>query len=239
MTCVPIDMLPIHSVHCSLLPEQGKSVVVYFTSEHSFKHRPVWHHILLIYKIVIHVSHTYMHFKWNKFTFELESWRNILWCPLRRAFTFEYKKHLKRYEWNVRGARTGIENCWFTHSVSSLGRVYQVVHKNQMSAFEVVGAFFIIHALASRLPPLFYAPATNDVRKASVHYNRLWSFTELIPNRPRLHRDALYKWLISPLLCRVRKLLDLIKNIKICVLKMNISFVVLTGLMCFERHEGE
>ncbi len=74
---------------------------------------------------------------------------------------------------------------------------------------------------------------------ASVHYNRLWSITELIPNRPRLHRDALYKWLISPLLCRVRKLLDLIKNIKICVLKMNISFVVLTGLMCLERHEGE
>ncbi len=33
---VPIDMLPIHSVYCSLLPEQGKSVVVYFTPEHSF-----------------------------------------------------------------------------------------------------------------------------------------------------------------------------------------------------------
>ncbi len=29
-------MLPIHRVHCSLLPEQEKSVVVYFTSEHSF-----------------------------------------------------------------------------------------------------------------------------------------------------------------------------------------------------------
>ncbi len=26
----------LHSVHCSLLPEQGKSVEVYFTSEHSF-----------------------------------------------------------------------------------------------------------------------------------------------------------------------------------------------------------
>ncbi len=32
--------------------------------------------------------------------------------------------------------------------------------------------------------------ATNDVRKASVHYNQLWSITEPIPNRPRLHRDA-------------------------------------------------
>ncbi len=28
--------LSLHSVHCSLLPEQGKSVKVYFTSEHSF-----------------------------------------------------------------------------------------------------------------------------------------------------------------------------------------------------------
>ncbi len=26
----------LHSVHCSLLPEQGKSIEVYFTSEHSF-----------------------------------------------------------------------------------------------------------------------------------------------------------------------------------------------------------
>ncbi len=39
--------------------------------------------------------------------------------------------------------------------------------------------------------------ATNDVRKASVHYNQLWSITELIPNRPRLHRDAPWKRLIS------------------------------------------
>ncbi len=36
MNCVPFDMFPIHCVHCSLLPEQGKYVVVYFTSEHSF-----------------------------------------------------------------------------------------------------------------------------------------------------------------------------------------------------------
>ncbi len=32
-----------------------------------FKHRRVWHHIPLIYKILIHVSHTYMHFEWNTF----------------------------------------------------------------------------------------------------------------------------------------------------------------------------
>ncbi len=47
--------------------------------------------------------------------------------------------------------RTRIENCRFRHSVFSPGCDYQVVHKSQMSAFEVVGAFFIIHALASRL----------------------------------------------------------------------------------------
>ncbi len=36
----------------------------------------------------------------------------------------------------------GIENRWFTHSVSSPGRAYQVVHKTQMSAFEVVAEYF-------------------------------------------------------------------------------------------------
>ncbi len=59
-------------------------------------------------------------------------------------------------------ARTGIENRWFTHSVSSPGLAYQVVHKNQ-SAFEVFGAFCIIRALASRLPPPLNAPATKHV----------------------------------------------------------------------------
>ncbi len=38
--------------------------------------------------------------------------------------------------------RTVIENRWFTHSVSSADRAYQVVHKSQMLAFKVVGAFF-------------------------------------------------------------------------------------------------
>ncbi len=33
----------------------------------NFKHRRVWHHIPLIYTILIHVSHTYMHFEWNMF----------------------------------------------------------------------------------------------------------------------------------------------------------------------------
>ncbi len=59
--------------------------------------------------------------------------------------------------------RTVIENCWFTHSVSSPGRAYQVVHKSQMSAFEVVAAFLIIHALVSRLTPPLCAPATKQV----------------------------------------------------------------------------
>ncbi len=34
---------------------------------------------------------------------------------------------------------------------------------------------------------------TNNVRKASVHYNRLWSITEPIPNRPHLHRIAMHR----------------------------------------------
>ncbi len=38
----------LHSVHCSLLPEQGKSVEVYFTSEHSLMDlRCTNHHIRL------------------------------------------------------------------------------------------------------------------------------------------------------------------------------------------------
>ncbi len=86
---------------------------------------------------------------------------------------------------NVGGcARTGIENRWFTHSVSSPGRAYQVVHKSQISAFEVVGVFFLLYA-HSRLASLRHCMlprqsmyATNDFRKASVHYNRLWSITD-------------------------------------------------------------
>ncbi len=41
--------------------------------------------------------------------------------------------------------------------------VVMVVHKSQMSTFEVVVAFFIIRALASRLPSPFYAPVTKHV----------------------------------------------------------------------------
>ncbi len=62
MNCVPIDMLPIHSVHCSLLHEQGnplkftslRNIHSCFALRNVFKHRLVWHHILLIY--TIHVS---------------------------------------------------------------------------------------------------------------------------------------------------------------------------------------
>ncbi len=67
----------LHRVHCSLLPEQGKSVVVYFTSEHSFmvctaqrlqaQMSAISNTVPLIYTILIHVSHTYMRFEWNTF----------------------------------------------------------------------------------------------------------------------------------------------------------------------------
>ncbi len=73
------------------------------------------------------------------------------------------------------------------------GRAYQVVHKSQMSAFEVVGAFLLcahwrLASLRHCMLPRQNMYATNDVRKASVHYNWSWSITEPIPNR--LHRDA-------------------------------------------------
>ncbi len=58
------------------------------------------------------------------------------------ALWMEYVRFELESWWNMGGARTVIENRWFTHSVSSADRAYQVVHKSQMSAFEVVGAFF-------------------------------------------------------------------------------------------------
>ncbi len=53
--------------------------------------------------------------------------------------------------------------------------------KARCRLFKVVGACLIICTLASRLATPLYALTTNDVRKASVHYNRLRSITELIP----------------------------------------------------------
>ncbi len=178
-------------------PEQGKSVVVYFTSEHSFmvctaqrlqaQMSAISNTVPLIYTILIHVSHTYMRFEWN--TFDSNWNRGGISCDVHFA------GHLRSKCAEQGGARTGIENRWFTHGVSSSGRAYQVVHKSQMSAFEVVGAFLIMRA--SRLASLRHCMlprqsmyATNDVRKASVHYNRLWFITEPIPTCPRLHRDA-------------------------------------------------
>ncbi len=61
-----------------------------FALRNVFTHERVWHNIPLIYTILIHVLHTSMHFEWNIYVrFELESWRSILWCALRRALTFE------------------------------------------------------------------------------------------------------------------------------------------------------
>ncbi len=56
-----------------------------------------------------------------------------------------------------------VRDMIYTQRVSSPGRAHLVVHKSQMSAFEVVGLFLIIRALASLLPPPSYAPATKHV----------------------------------------------------------------------------
>ncbi len=87
----------LHRVHCSQAGEICWSLLYFgtfiygFALRNVFTHRRVWHHIpLYIYTILIHVLHTSMHFEWNIYIrFELESWRNILWCPLRRALAFE------------------------------------------------------------------------------------------------------------------------------------------------------
>ncbi len=85
----------LHSVHCSLLPEQGKAAEVYFTSEHSFMDlrcatslRTDECDTVNIYNLNSRLAH--FNALWMEYVrFELESWRNIVWCPLRRALAFE------------------------------------------------------------------------------------------------------------------------------------------------------
>ncbi len=141
----------------------------------------------LIYTILIQVSHTYMHFEWNMFA--------LKWNHGGISCDVHFAGHLRSNRTNIwsdksnirnvrGGARTGIENRWFIHIMSSPGRAYQVVHKSQMLALVVVGVFFIMRAFASCLPPPLFAPTTKHVcekLKASVHYNQLWSITEPIP----------------------------------------------------------
>ncbi len=90
----------LHSVHCSLLPEQGKAAEVYFTSEHSFMDlrcatslRTDECDIIYVYSVnICNLNSRLAHFNalWMEYVrFELESWRNIVWCPLRRALAFE------------------------------------------------------------------------------------------------------------------------------------------------------
>ncbi len=69
---------------------------------------------------------------------------------------------------------------------------------------------FLLYA-HSRLTSLCYCMlpqqsmyVAKDVRRASVHYNLIWSITEPIPNRPRLHCDAPEKRLISTPLLQTR-----------------------------------
>ncbi len=117
--------------------------------------------------------------------FELESWWNILWYYLGWAFTIEIKQTSEVIRVTYKMCWAGGHEDWNWEPLIYTQRVFSRsclpgCFKSQMSAFEVVGAFLI-----------------NAPWKASVHYNRLWSITEPIPNRPRLHRDAPYKWFIS------------------------------------------
>ncbi len=86
----------LHRVHWSLLPEQGNPLK--FTS---FRNSHSW--ICAAQRLhartsvasytsvnIYNFNSRLAHFEWNIYVrFELESWRNILWCPLRRALTIE------------------------------------------------------------------------------------------------------------------------------------------------------
>ncbi len=111
----------LHSVHCSLLPEQGKSVEVYFISAHSFLDLLCATSSNKDECDIIYLC-KYIQFKFTSRThqcslngtyvrFELKSCRNILWCPLRRALTFKKNKRLKWWEknTNVQSGGGGLE----------------------------------------------------------------------------------------------------------------------------------
>ncbi len=153
-------MLPIHSVHCSLLPEQEKSVVVYFTSEHS---------IIVCTAQRLQARTSVTSYASDIYNFKSHSLRIMAEYPVMSTSQGTYVRIEQTSEairvtyemCRAGGARTEIENRWFIHSVSSPGCAYQVDHKNQMSAFEVVGVFF--YYMRTRLPPPLYAPATKHV----------------------------------------------------------------------------
>ncbi len=102
----------LHSVHCSLLPEQGKAAEVYFTSEHSFMDlrcatslRTDECDIIYVCKYIqFKFTSRTLHALWMEYVrFELESWRNIVWCPLRR--------HLRSNRTNVWSDKSTYEMC--------------------------------------------------------------------------------------------------------------------------------
>ncbi len=140
MNCVPIDMLPTQG---PLLPTQGpllptpwagKSVEVYFTLEHSFMdctaqrlhaRTSVTSYTSDIYNLNSRLAHLYA--LWMEYVrFELESWRNILMSTSQGTYVrIEQTSEAIRVTYQmcvcvcVWGGGAGIENRWFTHSVSS------------------------------------------------------------------------------------------------------------------------
>ncbi len=86
----------------SLLPEQGKSVEFYFISAHSFLDLLCATSSNKDECDIIYLC-KYIQFKFTSRThqcslngtyvrFELKSWWNILWCPLRRALTVQIEQ---------------------------------------------------------------------------------------------------------------------------------------------------
>ncbi len=154
----PYTQCPLHptpwagAIHCSL--RHFRTLIHGFVLRNIFKHK----YTSDIYNFNSCLAHLYA--LWMEHVrFETGIMAEY---PLMSTSKDTYVQMELTYEmYRAGGGR--IENCWFTHSVSSPGRAYQVVHKSQMSAFEVVGAFLIVRELASRLPPPLYAPATKHV----------------------------------------------------------------------------
>ncbi len=86
--------------------------------------------------------------------------------------------------------------CFLRPFRRNKGQIFQQIaqawHRNEAPKSAFWFGTYQLHGYLCHVGTGFRYPTlvTNDVRKASVHYNRLRSITEPIPNCPRLNRDA-------------------------------------------------
>lgn len=100
-TVLRLTASSLHSVHCSLLSEHGKSIPVYFISEHSCKDfryavssrtdKTYYRRVKcdIIYSISVNDYNVNSHLVHFNALLNGTSWRNIMYSPLHRALVVE------------------------------------------------------------------------------------------------------------------------------------------------------